>query len=299
MSERQTLTWAACDALAASGKKPSIGLVREWTLATTGAKKGSDGDVQQDIHQWYDDLLKLKRDKAIVDLPAAVSALARDFWRLAVDAANDSVAAERATLAEEKKAAEKRIDLAQQDTVAAVDIANQLKGKLAIAHEAIAGRDDAIKRLEASLAEIRATLQAKDERIEGLSAELARKAAEHAAGLAEREGVRKHTLLQIDQARAEARHWKTEFERVDHENKSTVETYRQKAATLANELAAAQGRLGAVEDSLVNAQHRVQALEAELSAAVARKSAAKAATATKRFGMGKPRGTVNPIRRRK
>lgn len=299
MSERQTLTWAACDALAANGKKPSIGLVREWTLATTGAKKGSDGDVQQDIHQWYDDLLKLKRDKAIADLPAAVSALARDFWRLAVDAANDSVAAERATLAQEKAAAEKLIDLAQEDTVAAVDIANQLKGKLAIASETIAGRDDAIKRLEASLAEIRATLHAKDERIEGLSAELARKAGEHAANLAEREGVRKHALLQIDQARGEARHWKAEFERVDHENKSTVETYRQKAATFANELAAAKGRLGAVEDSLATAQYRTRTLETELSAAVARESAAKAATATRRFSLGKPRGTVNPIRRRK
>ena len=102
MSERRNLSWAACDALAAQGKKPSLGLVREWTIATTGAKRGSDGDVQQDIHQWYDDLLKLKRDRDIADLPAAVSGLARDFWRLAVDSASDALAAERAALAKEK-----------------------------------------------------------------------------------------------------------------------------------------------------------------------------------------------------
>ncbi|PPC88019.1 MAG: hypothetical protein CTY39_01420 [Hyphomicrobium sp.] len=195
--------------------------------------------------------------------------------------------------------AEKLIDLAQDDTAAAVDIVNQLKGKLAIANEAIAGRDDTIKRLEASLAEIRATLLAKDDRIAGLSAELARKAEEHAAGLAEREGLRKHALLQTDQARGEARHWKAEFERVDHENKSTVETYRQKAATLANELAATHGRLGAVEDALVSAQHRAQILETALSAAIARESTAKAMTANKRFGSGKSRGTVSAIPRRK
>ena len=53
---RQELTWRACDALAAAGKKPSIGLVREWTIAATGPKKGSDGDVQKDIHLWGETL---------------------------------------------------------------------------------------------------------------------------------------------------------------------------------------------------------------------------------------------------
>jgi len=37
---RQELTRHACDALAASGKKPSIDLVRERTIAITDAKKG-------------------------------------------------------------------------------------------------------------------------------------------------------------------------------------------------------------------------------------------------------------------
>jgi len=292
MSDRKHLTWSACDALAAEGRKPSLGLVREWTIATTGAKRGSDGDVQQDIHQWYDDLLKLKRDKAIADVPAAVAGLARDFWRLAVDCASDALASERAALAKEKAEAEKLIDLAQEDTVAAVEIANQLKGKLAIANEAISGRDDAIKRLEASLAEIRATFQAKDERIAGLSADLARKAEEHASGMAELEGLRRHSLLQIEQARGETRHWKTEFGRVDHENKTTLETYRHKASTLANELAAARGRLGAVEDALAAAQHRVSSLETALSAA-------RSTATSGRLNKASARGAGSLVRRRK
>src|SRR5207247_7177 len=149
------------------------------------ARKGSDGDVQQDIHQWFEDLLKLKRDRTIAELPDAVGAAARDFWRLAVDAANDALASERETLAKEKIEAEKLIDLAQEDTVAAVEIATHLKHQLALAGEIIAGRDDAIQRLEEAHAALRATLDAREERIAGLSAELARKAGEHAAGLAE------------------------------------------------------------------------------------------------------------------
>lgn len=294
---RQELTRLACDTLAAEGKKPSIGLVRAWTIAATGAKRGSDGDVQQDIHQWFEDLLKLKRDRAIADLPDAVGALARDFWRLAVDAANDALALERETLAKERTDVEQLIDLAQEDTVAAVEIASELKNKLAIAGEIIAGRDDAIRRLEESLSAVRATLDAREERIAGLSDELARKAAEHAAGLTELDGVRKHTLLQIDQSRGEARLWKAEFERVDAENKTTVQQYRSKAAALDNALSAARGRLGAVEEALAAEQARSQALEVTLAAAKA--GAAAPAAGAKRFGTGKLRSGNGPVRRRK
>lgn len=295
---RQALTWLACDTLAAEGKKPSIGLVRAWTIAATGAKKGSDGDVQQDIHQWFEDLLKLKRDRAIADLPDAVGALARDFWRLAVDSANDALAIERETLAKERIDAEKLIDLAQEDTVAAVEIASELKNKLALAGEIIGGRDDAIQRLEQSLSEMRATLQAKDERIAGLSAELARTAAQQAAGLAELDGLRRHSLLQIEQSRAESRLWKAEFERVDGENKTSVQQYRSNAATLDNALSAARGRLGAVEEALAAEQTRSQALEVALATAKDG-AAAQPVLGAKRFGAGKLRAGNGLARRRK
>jgi hypothetical protein len=50
MNERRSLTWEACDALASTGEKPTIGKVREWTLVERGAKRGSDADVQADIN---------------------------------------------------------------------------------------------------------------------------------------------------------------------------------------------------------------------------------------------------------
>lgn len=293
MSERQNLSWTACDTLAAQGKKPSIGLVREWTIATTGAKKGSDGDVQKDINEWYADLLKLKRDKGVAGLPDAVATLTRELWRHAIESANDTLAAERTALAGEKAEAEKLIDLAQEDTLAAIDIANELKGKLTIANSDLLGRDQQIKRLEQALAEQRATLQAKDERIAGLAAELRRKAEEHAGGLAELDGLRKHSLLEIDRARTETRQWKAEFTRIEAESKSAAHAYREKISALESELSGAKGRLGAIEESLAAANKRAKTVETELSAAKLVNGVTRP-----RIGIGKKPGAGKLIRRR-
>ena len=296
---RQELTRLACDALAAAGKKPSIGLVREWTIASTGAKKGSDGDVQKDIHGWFDDVLKLKRDSAIDGLPDAVGSLARDFWRLAVDSASDALAGERDALALDKAAADRRVAQAHEHTRIAGDLANTLTTRLDIATETIAGRDDTIRRLEDALAQARASATAKDERLAGIADELARTTAQYAAGLVELEGARKHSLLQIDQARGESRHWKAEFERVDHENRTTLETYRQKASSLATELAGARGRLSAIEEALAAARARNAALEQRMvvtpEEAVAAESRPRTASAAKRAA-GK--GMASALRRR-
>ena len=296
---RQELTRLACDSLAAAGKKPSIGLVREWTIAATGAKKGSDGDVQRDINGWFDDLLKLKRDIAIHGLPDAVGSLARDFWRLAVDSATDTLAGERDTLAAHKAEADRQVALAREKTLAAVALASTVTARLDIANETIAGRDETIQRLEESLSEARTTLQAKDERIAGLVDELARTTQQHAAGLVELDGLRKHSLLQIDQARGEVRHWKAEFERVDHENRTTLETYRQKASSLATDLAGARGQLSAIEEALAAARARNAALEQRMvvtpEEAVVAESRPRTAPATKRTA-GK--GMASALRRR-
>ena len=288
--------------LAAAGKKPSIGLVREWTIASTGAKKGSDGDVQKNIHGWFDDLLKLKRDRVIDGLPDAVGSLARDFWRLAVDCAGDALACERDALEVDKAAADRLVVQAREQTVAAVDLANALTTRLDIATETIAGRDDTIRRLEDALAEARATLTAKDERLAGIADELARTTQQYAVGLIELEGARKHSLLQIDQARGESRHWKAEFERVDHENRTTLETYRQKASSLATELAGTRGRLSAIEEALTVARVRNAALEQSIAAQAERQESElrlrPIAPATKRASaVGK--GMASALRRRK
>ncbi|MEB0083151.1 hypothetical protein QN379_14145 [Glaciimonas sp. Gout2] len=73
--------------------------------------------------------------------------------------------------------------------------------------------------------------------------------------------MRKHALLQIDEARIESRHWKAEFDRVDVENKSSVVTYRQRASALDAELAGVRGRLGAVEEALEASRLRYAQLE--------------------------------------
>ena len=298
---RQELTWRACDALAAAGKKPSIGLVREWTIASTGTKKGSDGDVQKDIHGWFDDVLKLKRDSVIDGLPDAVGSLARDLWRLAVDCAGQALAGERDALGLDKAAADKLVTQAREKTVVAVELANALTTRLDIATETIAGRDDTIRRLEDALAEARTMLIAKDERLAGIADELARTAQQYAAGLIELEGARKHSLLQIDQARGESRHWKAEFERVDYENRTTLETYRQKASSLATELAGARGRLSAIEEALTAARVRNAALEQSVAAQAARQETElrprPIVPTTKRASAGK--GMASALRRRK
>jgi chromosome segregation ATPase len=171
---------------------------------------------------------------------------------------------------------------------------------------------ESIRRLEESLTAMRTTataieerhagqLQARDERIASLTADFARKETDYAARIAELDGVRKHALRQIDESRTEARHWKAEFDRVDHENRSTLEVYRQKANTIGAELAAARGRLGAVEEALGAAVTRTRDLEGELSIAKKEResAAASADTAVKRFGAGRLRGNAVAVRRRK
>ncbi|PUA19670.1 hypothetical protein [Glaciimonas sp. PCH181] len=132
---------------------------------------------------------------------------------------------------------------------------------------------EAIRRLEESLTEMRTTaavieqrhagqLLARDERIAALTTDFARKEAEYAARITELDGVRKHALLQIDEARVESRHWKAEFDRVDAKNKSSVVTYGQRASALDAELAGVRGRLGAAEEALAASRQRCTQLEA-------------------------------------
>jgi DNA repair exonuclease SbcCD ATPase subunit len=268
---RQELTRLACDTLAAEGKKPSINLVREWTIFNAGAKKGSDGYVQKDINSWFEDLLKLKRDNAIEGLPDAVTALTRDLWRLAMDSAHDTLASEKQALESEKLEAQKLIDLAQEDTVAAVDLANSITNKLALAMEQLSGRDATIRRLEESLSEMRALLASKEDRISGIVDELARTKESHAAAQIELRGLRKHALLQVEQARADARELHSEFERADRENKALARAYAVEKAEIAGELGVVRGKLSVVEDLLAKAEMEAAsrtAVEAASKAAV-------------------------------
>lgn len=251
MTTRRELTFAACDALAAQGIKPAMSSVRKWTYENCGGKRGSDPDVQGDINAWFEGLLQLKKNAHVIPgMPEHVAAQALQLWVSAREAALDTLDSERAAVEAQGAQMEERVRQAEEATSAALSRAEATQHQLDLAHEKIAGLQEMIAALESAATEQRAVLAAREERIAGLSEEIRRKTEAHAALVGEMDGVRRHTLLQIDTARGEARHWKTEFERVDAENRTQVDQYRQRASRAENDLAAVRGRLEAVEAEL-------------------------------------------------
>ena len=265
---RQELTFIACDALAAESKKPSVPLVRERTMKLGGLKKGSDGDVQKDILQWYEGLFALKRDAAIGGVPEGMATLFREVWRGAVEQAEEGVSGARAQLERDRERAAAEVGRAR----AASDA---LRHDLAMANKELEARDAAIARLdgtvaqcEAQIVQLDAKLAAKDERIGSLTDELARKITEQAAAVAALEGDRRHALLQVDQARGEGRHWKEQFERAEKEaraSRTEADSYRNKASNLETAVAGANGRLSVLQESLASEKGRTAALIAQVA----------------------------------
>lgn len=266
---RQELTFVACDVLAAENRKPSVALVRETTIEISGKKKGSDGDVQEDIRLWYKGLFDLKADAQLGDMPQRVATLLRAAWRGAVEEAEQGLVVMRDTLTADRERWSAEVDQAHT-------VADGLRHELAMANSALDARDETIARLDDVIVETRAEnvqlgarLAAKNERIEALTAELARKSAEQAAALVEMDGARRHALMQIDHARGEGRHWKEQFERSDQEARgarTAADTYRSKASNLETTLAGATGRLETLQESLASERQRGVALTAQLEA---------------------------------
>ncbi|QYF93026.1 DNA-binding protein [Massilia sp. PAMC28688] len=264
---RQELTFAACDALAARSRKPSVSLVRETTLEIAGVKKGSDGDVQEDIRLWYEALFALKRAAGADGVPDRMTAMFHTLWRAAVEQADERLVAEREKLARDR-------EVLQDDLKRADQRSDALRYELDTAQAALEARDETIARLDQLVSGIRAEEQslhavilAKDERIEALTAELARKAADQAAALVELDGARKYALVQIDQARGEARHWKEQWDRSDQDARgarAAADTYRSKASNLESSLAGAMGRMGQLQETLNDEKARAAGLSGRL-----------------------------------
>ena len=268
---RREFTWQACDALAAVGKKPSIASVREWTLANHGRKQGSDTDTQADINAWYALLLALKQEKqTVAGLPDDIAALARGLWIRANEAATDALQARREQIDVQLAEAVERVMSAETATASERTRGAALGHSLEIAQEAI-------RRLEESLSELRATGQAtevrhvgqlllRDEHLAALTRDMARKDADHAARVAELDGLRRHALVQIDEARVDARSWKAAHDRnlVSHE--SALTQLRLANAKLQEELAGVAGRLTAIEEALAASREQNVLLEVTLAA---------------------------------
>lgn len=259
---RQQLTFVACDALAVLGKKPSVALVREQSIAIAGIKKGSDGDVQEDIRLWYDGLFALKRDAAIDGLPEQMATLFRATWRAAVEMAAQGVAAEREQLALKGVQMLAKVEHAQAEVAVMQHQLDLAVTEAGGRNAAITRLDETIARRDADIAQCNARLAAKDERIEALTAELARNAAEQAAAVSQLDGARRHALLQIDQARVEARRWEKRFEGCVLESKAAKQAADADAAA-ANK----------IEAKLAGARARIELLEENIQGEIARSAA--------------------------
>lgn len=263
---RRELTWLACDALAVSGRKPSIASVREWTIVNHGRKQGSDTDTQADINAWYGVLLAMKQENhAVAGLPEEIAALARQLWLRATDAATDGLATQRIAVDAELTKAQLATTAADQATTVALERVDAISHELDVARESIRRLEGALSIAHASAqaADVRHALQieARDERLATMAREATKKDAEQTARVAEFDGLRKHALLQIEEARAESREWKNTCERAAATHQTALTAERQAIATARAELAGASGRLSGVEEALSLSQHRNAALE--------------------------------------
>ncbi|MES2831801.1 MAG: DNA-binding protein [Pseudomonadota bacterium] len=301
---RKELTWLACDAIAAGGRKPSIASVREWTIVNHGRKQGSDTDTQADINAWYGVLLAMKQQtQVIAGLPESVAELARQLWIKASDAALEGLSVQRKAVDAELEKAQASMHAADLATSAALAKADAMNHELDVAQESIRRLEDALVVAQANMqaADARHALQIEswNERLAGLTREVTKKDAEQAARTLEIDGLRKHALLQIEDARAESRKWKDTFEAAATAHQAALNIERQSIAAARAALAGASGRLSAVEEALLRSEQRNAVLEqithqrreqlaAEAASTLQRKPAMVRASKTMAFRRRKP-----------
>ncbi len=263
---RKELTWLACDAIAAGGRKPSIASVREWTLVNHGRKQGSDTDTQADINAWYGVLLAMKQQtQVIAGLPESVAELARQLWIKASDAALDNLSSHRKTVDAALEVAKADVASAEQATSVAAASFENVKHERDIAQESIRRLEEALTAAQANIqaANERNALHVKtmDERLATSVSEVTKKETELAARTVEIDGLRKHALLQIEEARSETREWKDACERAATMHQTALNAERHSLAAARAELAGTSGRLSAVEEALTRSEQRVATLE--------------------------------------
>lgn len=267
---RRELTWMACDALAAAGRKPSIASVREWTLANQGRKQGSDTDTQADINAWYAVLLSMKQERqSVAGLPGDVAALARDLWIRANEAASNLLATQREAMQAELATAQQEVDAATAEATEAHRLNQATAHALEVAREAVRRLEDTVSTLRtaAEATEVRhaGQLQARDERLAALRQDSTAREAEQSARLVELDGLRRHAMQQIEDARGELRTLKAEAERQAQAQQALLAAERQATVSARSELSAAAGRLSAIEEGLAAEQRRSAAAETALA----------------------------------
>lgn len=221
-------------------------------------------------------------------MPDVVASLAKELWVRAVDTAHATLEDDRRDLEQQRQSASRDIDAARTETEDAIQQNRELEHALALAQETIGGRNTAIRRLEQELAEAKAALTSKDERILGLAADLNRRDQEASAVHAQLDALRKHSLLQLDEARGEGRHWKSELDRT----MAVLCKARDKAGTLEVQSAESRGRAEGLEQALVNAREQIRQFEERARTASLEEIRRPAPSSNRSESRGRSRRTV-------
>jgi chromosome segregation ATPase len=230
------------------GEHPSAAKVREYT------GQGSLTDINRDLQEFWRALrAKLATRLTHPDLPQAVVDLlgqfASEVWSLSLDQANRALDADR-------EQAQQAVAEARQETMRAQAQAQAAQGRVAVVEAELARRDEQVQQAAAeaaALTERCAALEAAlDESRARLDAEVQARAADADAAAREVQGERdarardrdvfdgeiKFAKNQIESARSEGRHWKSEFDRLRAEQAVETATLRAGVSRLREELGA-------------------------------------------------------------
>ncbi len=230
------------------GEHPSAARVREYT------GQGSLTDINRDLQEFWRMLrAKLSARLTSPDLPQPVVDLlgqfASEVWSLSLDQANRALDADR-------EAAQQAIAEARQHAMQAEAHAQAAQQRVAAVEAELARRDEQAQQaaaeaaaltercagLEAALGESRARLDAEAQaRAADADAAAREVQAERDARARDRDvfdGEIRFAKNQIETARSEGRHWKSEFERLRSEQTVEAATLRATVSRLREELGA-------------------------------------------------------------
>lgn len=141
-----------CDELASEGAKPTLRLVR---ARGHGRVRGSDGDVQNEIKEWFNRLLHQYSAQKVDDqIPIALADAFRSFWQMALTESGKQFAEERDRLVATTTRTEGQLtEMTEANGVLDATVL-RLKGELAIARQTIESMTQAAVILESQLADV-------------------------------------------------------------------------------------------------------------------------------------------------
>lgn len=228
------------------GEHPSAARVREYT------GQGSLSDINRDLQEFWRVLrAKLATRLTSPDLPQPVVDLLGQFssevWSLSLDQANRALDADR-------EAAQQSVSEARQQAMQAEAHAHAAQARVTAVEAELVARDEQARQaaaeqaalaerceaLEAALADTRARLDA-EVQARAADAEAAKRemATERAARTRDRDvfdGEIRFAKNQIEVSRNDARHWKSEFDRIRSEHTLSSATMQATINRLREEL---------------------------------------------------------------